>query len=296
MRESSIKSQFLIILAAMLWGTTGSAQALAPVEATPLVVGVLRMLIGGSTLLIIAIIRGSMKGWKDISKPLLLTASICMALYQPFFFSGVCRTGIALGTVLALGSAPIFAGIIEFFMRKGLSKKWVLGTSVSIVGCILLFGGQGSLDFDIFGSLFSLGAGLAYSIYVQVSQKLFNSYKRDAVNGLVFFIGALFLVPLLFINDISWLTSLNGALSMLHLGLIATALAYTLFAYGLVNVATAKAVSLTLAEPLTATLLGIFIFQETFSKVSMLGGLILLIGLIINTIPAKTKHFLVNDL
>lgn len=284
MKQSNIKAQVFVLLGAILWGTTGSAQAFAPENATPIVIGALRMAIGGTALFLVAKIRGAFKTEINFDKKLLLIASICMAIYQPLFFSGVFKTGVALGTVLAIGSAPVFSGVIEYFMGEKLSRRWIIGTIVSITGCFLLFGGQDSIDMNVLGSIFSLGAGLSYAVYVKASQKLFQDSRRDAVNGLVFFISAVILSPILFMNDLSWVMSTRGIMTMLHLGIVATALAYTLFAYGLVNISTPKAVTLTLAEPLTAAMLGVVVFNESLTGVSMVGVLLLFCGLVINSI------------
>lgn len=284
MKQSNIKAQVFVLLGAILWGTTGSAQAFAPENATPIVIGALRMAIGGTALFFVAKVRGAFKTEINFDKKLLLIASICMAAYQPLFFSGVFKTGVALGTVLAIGSAPVFSGIIEYFMGEKLSRRWIIGTIVSITGCSLLFGGQDSMDMNVLGSIFSLGAGLSYAVYVKASQKLFQDSRRDAVNGLVFFISAVILSPILFMNDLSWVMSTRGIMAMLHLGIVATALAYTLFAYGLVNISTPKAVTLTLAEPLTAAMLGVVVFNESLTGVSMVGVLLLFCGLVINSI------------
>lgn len=287
MKQSNITAQVLVLIAAILWGTTGSAQAFAPQNATPIVIGALRMAIGGTVLFFIAAMEGSFKAKLNIDKKLLLTASMCMALYQPLFFSGVSKTGIALGTVLALGSAPVFSGFIEYSMGKMISRRWVVATIVSISGCILLFSGQNSMNMNILGSILSLGAGLSYAIYARVSHKLFQDSQRDAVNGLVFLISAIILSPILFMNDLSWIMSIRGIIVTLHLGIVATALAYTLFAYGLVNISTPKAVTLTLAEPLTAAMLGVVLFSEKLTVVSTIGIFLLFCGLIINSYPEK---------
>jgi drug/metabolite transporter, DME family len=50
--------------------------------------------------------------------------------------------------------------------------------------------------------------------------------------AVVFSLGALMLAPLLLTQDLRWLAA-RGAAVILHLGLIATALAYTLFGKGL---------------------------------------------------------------
>ena len=168
MEQSKIRAQVLVLMAAILWGTTGSAQAFAPQGATPIVIGALRMAIGGTFLLLVARVRGGFKTKIKLDKKLLVLASICMAAYQPLFFSGVFKTGIALGTVLALGSAPVFSGMIEYFMGEKLSIRWIIGTIISIIGCSLLFGGQDSMNMNVLGSSLSLGAGLSYAIYVKV--------------------------------------------------------------------------------------------------------------------------------
>lgn len=290
MKQSNMHAQFFVLAAALLWGTTGSAQAFAPAEATPLAVGALRMAIGGTTLILIAWFNGSFKKEFTVDKRWLFAAAICMAAYQPLFFSGVSQTGIAVGTVLALGSAPVFSGTIELFTGGTLTKKWIGGTLLSILGCVFLFGGQGAVNMDPLGSSMSLGAGLAYAVYVKSSRSLFENVPRDVANGLVFFGSAIILSPILFIGDLSWLASPRGVLPMLHLGLIATALAYTLFAYGLVRIPTPKAVALTLMEPLTAATLGIVVFRESISAVSLFGALLLFCGLIVNSLPEAPKQ------
>ncbi|MCT4620310.1 MAG: DMT family transporter [Marinisporobacter sp.] len=289
MKQSNIRGQLFVLMAAILWGTTGSTQVFAPKNANPIVIGALRMAIGGTVLFFMAVIQGSFKSKVQLDKRVLLMASVCMAVYQPLFFLGVSKTGIALGTVLALGSAPVFSGGIEYFRGKKLSKRWIIATSVSIIGCVLLFGGQDAINMNVFGSILSLGAGLSYAVYVMVSQKLFQDSPRDTVNGLVFLISAIMLSPILFMNDLSWMLSTRGMLAMLHLGIIATALAYTLFACGLVNILTPKAVTLTLAEPLTAAMLGVIVFNENLTIVSMIGVLFLFCGLIVNAYPGKKK-------
>ncbi|MGA7272746.1 MAG: DMT family transporter, partial [Acidimicrobiia bacterium] len=102
MREG--RAAALVVAAAVLWGTTGTAQALGQAESSPLSVGALRMAIGAAGLLAVS--------WHRLSRPppgWLVLSAVCMAGYQVCFFSGVARVGVALGTVVALGSAPVMA-------------------------------------------------------------------------------------------------------------------------------------------------------------------------------------------
>ena len=101
--------RWYVLLAAVLWGTTGTAQALAPAGVPPLAVGAVRLAIGGGALLLWA--WGHGRSWHK--RPLLLGA-LAVAAYQPFFFGGVARAGVAVGTMVAIGSAPVITGMWQW--------------------------------------------------------------------------------------------------------------------------------------------------------------------------------------
>ncbi len=76
-----------------------------------------------------------------------------------------------------------------------------------------------------------------------------------------------------FNSDLRWAIETDGLLVVLHLGLVATAMAYLLFARGLRTVPAVHAVTLSLAEPLTAATLGILVLKEhpTMTSASGMG-------------------------
>jgi drug/metabolite transporter, DME family len=86
------------------------------------------------------------------------------------------------------------------------------------------------------------------------------------------------------LHPLGWLATLRGGLVALHLGLVATAAAYLLFAAGLHRVAVARAATLSLAEPLTAATLGVALLGERLTTAglagvaALVGGLALLAG------------------
>ncbi|RKJ57517.1 EamA family transporter, partial [Butyricicoccus sp. 1XD8-22] len=165
-------SPFLILLAAILWGTTGTTQAFAPETAHPIAIGATRLAVGGLFLIVVVLIIGKFdfKNW-PIKTTIL--ASLSMALYQPLFFSAVSITGVAVGTVVAIGSAPILSGIIEWlYLKVRPSKVWWCSTFLSILGCLMLFSNKESVNVDPFGILMALGAGLSFAGYTLISRTL----------------------------------------------------------------------------------------------------------------------------
>jgi DME family drug/metabolite transporter len=99
--------------------------------------------------------------------------------------------------------------------------------------------------------------------------------------AVTFSLGALLVLPLLIQADLGWLARPNGWLVITHLGVVTAALAYILFAYGLRLVPVATAATLTLAEPLTAGLLGFFFLREPLTLPALLGILLIFAGLVV---------------
>lgn len=278
----------LILTAAVLWGTTGTAQVLAPDSAHPVVIGAVRLAVGGLFLLIIVTIAGKLS-LKNLPLKEICIASVCMALYQPLFFSAVSLTGIAIGTVVAIGSSPMLAGFIEMlFLKKKPARIWWISTVMSIAGVILLFSNQEAAQVaNPLGILLALGAGLMFACYTTVNKDIVISMSPLPAVAVVFTLSGLLLSPFLFIFDMTWMLTTEGLLVGLHLGVVATGIAYYLFAVGLFNVTSSTAVTLSLAEPLTATLLGVFFLGEYMSGLSWLGLMLLLFGIGVLILSAR---------
>ncbi len=280
---------WLILFAALLWGTTGTAQALAPPESTPGAIAALRMLLAGTALAAWAVRaeKIALQNW-----PVLLTvlAGTLIALYQFTIFWAMSETGVAVGTIVAMGSAPIFAGVLEYFIRgKQPIRRWYLSTFMAVAGCFFLVLEPERLYLNGFGVLLALIAGFAYAFYTLSISLLVEKRPALAVIAIVTCVGALFLLPALFQADLSWLAQTNGWLAVLHLGLIATACSYWMFARGLKTVQASTAVTLTLAEPLVAAVLGIVVVGERLNLLVSAGLLLIFSALSLFVFPAGKR-------
>ena len=280
---------FLVLLAAVLWGTTGTAQTYLPQSAQPLTIGASRLAIGGFSLLLIMILMKKINfrtwPWKAT-----IVAAICMALFQPLFFTSVRVTGIAIGTVVAIGSAPIFSGFIEWFILKlRPSRAWVMATTLSVIGCSLLFLNKDALTVNPLGVTLSLIAGFVFAIYTIVSKALLSKVEAIPAVAMTFSISAVILMPFLFIFDSSWVTEPENILTILYLGFMTTSVAYILYLKGLQKVPSSSAVTLSLGEPLTAAVLSVFIVGEVLSAVSWVGVLLLLGGIVVLTFSGRKR-------
>lgn len=270
-----------VLFAAILWGTTGTAQAFAPAAAHPIAIGAARLAVGGVFLLLITLLLGrlNLKGWPI---GLTLLAAFCMACYQPLFFSAVHQTGVAVGTVIAIGSAPILSGLLEaIFFRRRPSYTWWGATLLSLIGCVLLFLPGDTVMIKPAGILLALGAGLSFAGYTMLSGQIVQGKSPLETAAVIFGIGGIFLMPFLFLFDMQWILQPSGIAVSLHLGIVATAAAYFLFSKGLQQVPASSAVSLSLAEPFTAAVLGVILVGEELSLLSWMGIGMLLGGIVL---------------
>ena len=279
-----------MLAAAVLWGTTGTAQAFAPEGVQPAVVGAVRLAVGGLALLVLASVRGvlrDLRGWPIVPTAL---AAVCMAAYQVFFFEAVATTGVAVGTIVAIGSAPLFAGGLGFLVRReSPGLRWMVATLLAVAGCALLIVPKAEVSVNPVGVVLALGAGIAYATCTVAAKGLLERRPPDAVMAVLFCLAAILLSPLLFVGDLTWLGEGRGIAVALHLGLVATAASYTLFARGLEAVPVATAVTLGLAEPFTAATLGVVLLAERLTGSAMLGAGLILAGLVILSILKKSE-------
>jgi len=280
---------WFVLAAAMLWGTTGTSQAFAPPGFDPLVIGALRLALGGSAMLLMVVLRSGLTHLHAWPVRETLAAAAFTALYQVCFFAGVAKTGVAVGTIVGIGSAPVAGGLLGYlFRRERLGRIWFLATILAISGCaILSLSSGGDVIIDLVGVMLAVGAGAAYAAYTLVIKGLLERYDPDAAIAVVFCVGALMLAPLLIGRDMAWLASPRSLAVVTHLGLVTAALAYWFFSRGLQRVQVSTAVTLSLAEPLTAGLLGLFVLGEHLNQLSFVGIALIFAGLAVLTFGGR---------
>ena len=291
-------SILLVLAAGVLFGTAGTAQALGPTGTTPLGVGVLRIGLGALVLVTALPFRGGsvrrLPGrWR--SRPMLVT-SVAAATYQLCFFAGVSSAGVALGTLVAVGSGPVFAGILGWLvLGQRPARGWLVATAISVLGLALL-----SVPDVAAGSppglLLALGAGFCIGAYnVAARVQLDRGASGLEVTAGSFALGGLLLLPVLATQPLDWLVAPTGLLLALYLGVATMAVANVLLALGMRHLASGPVATLMLADPVVATLLGVAVLGEHLAPAALagvvlvLGGLLLQAALAARSMPRRAR-------
>ncbi len=271
----------LVLGAAVLWGTTGTIQAFLPEARDPLLVAGFRMVFGAATLFVLAALaQGAFAGFRQLPWGWVLAAAASIAAYNLLFFKGVLGAGVGVGTVLAIGGAPIWVTLFTIVvLRRRPDRITMFGQGLSITGAALLMLSGGSESSSLSGIILSILAGAAYAAYSTITSKIRDAAPSVTVAAATFGMAAVLVVPVFFIAPLNWALALSPMALLIFLGVVVTGLSYALYTKGLQTVPAASAVTLALAEPLTAWLLATFLVGEANTPAKMAGAALLIAGL-----------------
>ncbi|MFN4361309.1 MAG: DMT family transporter [Hylemonella sp.] len=272
----------LVLLAALLWGTTGTAQALASGALPAVWFGALRLLVAALFFAVWA--RLDRTPVASVCPPLapVLAAGLCMAAYNLAFFAGVRLTGVALGTAVALGSGPVWAGLLQaLWTRRWPVPVWWLGTAVAVAGGVsmsLSAGAAGGLRADPLGLGLCLLSGLSWGCYSLLNAELLRHLPAGRVTLWAFGLAAVLALPLAW-WDSGWpVLQLGDVMAVLYVGLLTAGVAYLLFSHALRHISAATGVTLALAEPVVAFVLAVLVLGEQPGARTLPGLLLVLAG------------------
>lgn len=303
-RNSSASSSAIgiafVSVAAVLWGTTGTAQSLGAGGLSPFWVGAAQLAASSlflGVLLAASQLRLRMRARADGApgQPLLpnpvhlglrpawfLLASMGIGGYSIFFYEGVTRTGVAVGTAVAIGSGPIWAGLMQaLVLRAPLSALWWAGTLVSVAGGAAMVMARGGATLSWSGLALCLLAGLSYAGYALINKRLVTHMSPRVVNFYVFTGAACMAVPIALLQSGLPQWSLPAVLVVVYLGVVVSGLAHMLFSIGLRSISGPTGVTLSLIEPVAAFVLAVWVVGERQALQSWLGLLAVLAGLML---------------
>jgi DME family drug/metabolite transporter len=274
----------LVVLAAMCWGTSGISGAIVAerTDLGPLDIAWHRMAIGAVALLAGHLVTRRRR--PAAAAPLargtavrLLLIGAGLAAYQLAYFAAVATAGVSIATLVALGLAPLLIAVGAALLGHGRPDRATLvALVVALTGLVLLVGISAGADTGttvVLGALMAVGSALGYAVVTLAG----TGVPAGVPVTLAGFVGgAVLLTPVALIVGLRFTGEPVALAVLLYLGLVPSALAYTMFFTGLRSVPGAVASIVTLLEPLTATALATAFLGERLAPGALAGGLLVL--------------------
>jgi DME family drug/metabolite transporter len=235
--------------------------------------------------------RGALATIRDAaSRRWLLIGALGVFVYPLAFYSAMNLAGVAVGNVVALGTGPVFAALLEWLLeRRPLSRFWVGCTALAVVGVSLLAASGGrAADSEgfartVLGVALGLVAGFSYALYTYSSSRAIRvGHGSSAVMGGMFGLGAVGLIPVLMVFGSPLLQSLSTVGIALYLAVGPMFIAYLLFGIGMRSLSSSTATTITLLEPAVATVLAVLVVGERLQPLGWVGlaGILVAVALL----------------
>ncbi|SDN81093.1 DMT family transporter [Geodermatophilus sp. DSM 45219] len=297
MRHGATYGSVCVLAAAVLWGTTGTAAALAPGVGS-LAVGAAAMGVGG-LLQAAAAHRGLRVHRAGLAAQwrTLAVAAGAVAVYPLAFYSSMRLAGVAVGTVVSIGSAPMAAALVERVVdRRPLSRRWALGATVGLLGVLALalartgeeVAAGGPDAQPVLGVALGLLAGVTYALYSWGAARVMRrGLPSRPVMGAVFGAGGVLLLPVLLLTGAPIVASWSNVAAMAYLAVVPMFLGYVLFGRGLAAVPASTATTLSLLEPVVAAVIAVLVLHERLSAPGWWGMAIVLASLVLLTADSR---------
>ncbi|MCH7232558.1 EamA family transporter [Glycomyces sp. L485] len=278
-----------LTVTALTWGTTGTAADLVyrVSDLGPIAVSFWRHL-GGLALLLAVTAFLPDGARRRPARPLrnrsvlLVGIGISMAVFQTAYFASVDVTGVAVATIVTLGSCPIVTAVGgRLFLGERIGRGGALAIAGALTGLAILVGGNAEGVVEPLGVALGLlsAAGYAgFALLGRLTGRDGNGEDPFTLTMWSFGIGAAVLLPLAWFEglvphgDGMWrVVALMG-----YLAVFTTALAYPFYFAGAARVRAATASVMMLIEPVTAAMLAVFLLGEAMTAATLAGTLILL--------------------
>ena len=242
-----------------------------------------RMFLASFILWIFSLVKpqGKIKISKNRNK--IIYAGVLLGFHFALFFEAIKITSISNATFLGT-LAPFFTLILEiYFLKRKFSRVVLLGLIVTFFGSIIIL----VYDFDLstsftLGNIYAVLCSICLAIAFVIAEKVRENENTIVYTRTLYLSAALTLLLIsFFANETLMINNHIDFLGLLFLGLVPTIIGHNSIYYAIKYVSPTIVAAFPLGEPIIATVLAYFIFNEFITFNIYIGGALTLVGLIL---------------
>ncbi|MBQ9914603.1 MAG: EamA family transporter [Clostridia bacterium] len=276
-----------IVIASILWGTSGIfVHYLAPYGFSSLELTFARHSVA-AVLMAFFLFFYNKKLFRAPLKGILILVACGLGLVGTgsFYYASMQAASISTAVVLMYTAPVIVMAVSVAFLGEKLTKSKFVSVILMVAGCALVSGVIGGLSFQFWGILFGLCSGLSYSAYnIVTKMAMEKGYHPYTATFYTFLVAGFVAFCLSDPGNILACTLKEPAVTLpllFFLGVFTSILPYFLYTLALKDIPAGTATSLSVVEPMSATLFSVALFGEKLSVFSLTGIIFILLALLL---------------
>tara|TARA_B100001094_G_scaffold39285_1_gene33723 strand:- start:442 stop:1299 length:858 start_codon:yes stop_codon:yes gene_type:complete len=213
----------------------------------------------------------------------IIYAGILLGFHFALFFESIKITSISNATFLGT-LAPFFTLILEIYiLKRTFSKVILFGLIITFLGSLIIL----VYDFDLsssftLGNIYAVLCSICLAIAFIIAEKVRENENTIVYTRTLYLSAAITLFFIsIFANETLLISNHIDFLGLLFLGLVPTIIGHNSIYYAIKYVSPTIVAAFPLGEPIIATILALFIFNELITFNIYLGGALTLFGLIL---------------
>lgn len=279
----SFKVNFVLISSILLWASAFIGIKISLDSYSPGALALLRFLVAS---LCMAILYNRQKNepkmsWKDCLQ-LMSVGMAGIGIYNICLNYGEMTVSAGVASFI-IGLMPVITVLLSLlFLKERINYGTWVGILLSMAGLFLLTLGEGGQQGITQGIVFILISSLVGAIQTIVKKRFLKKYSSIRVISWVIWGGTVLLLiytPDLF-KELQSATYQSTAV-VIYMGIFPAAVAYSAWTYVLKKIPAAKASISLYTLPFASTLLGMIVLGEQPSTISLIGGVVALLGALI---------------
>ncbi len=278
------KAFLLIILACVLWGTSGIfVHFLSPMGYSSLNMTGIRAVVAFLCMLVYGLIFNR-KSLRIKKKGAFLSFAMGISFFATaaLYFTSMQMTSVSTAVVL-MYTAPIYVTLYSvLFLGEKMTKLKLLSVVLVIAGCVMVSGAVGEMTFDPLGVVIGIFSGIAYAAY-NIFAKISMRAGNDPGSATFYCFLAAAIVAVFAADPIGVVavTANNSVLYipiLIALGIVTCVIPYFTYTMAMRTLPAGVASSLGIIEPMSATLFSVVLFCEELGIVKIIGIVVILIA------------------
>ena len=278
------KAFIYIIIAGILWGTSGIfVHFLTPYGFSSVQMTAVRGAVSFIGMAIYALISDK-KLFKIKPTDLLFFAPIGATLFFTAFlyYTAMTMTSVSTAVVL-MYMAPVYVMIFSvLFLGESFSKMKLFSVCAMLIGCALVSGIIGGIEFDVLGIIFGFLSGVSYATY-NILTKVALRGKRNAVSMTVYSFLFMAIIAICVANpadivDKAVANPWPAIPLLIGIGIATFVIPYFLYTLAMRDLPAGTASALGIVEPMAATIFSVLFLEEKLGWLPAIGIVLILVA------------------